>query len=60
MRMSDAIGDMVAYSKLTDSVIQMIMISDDINLKKVSKYYTIIQTFLKWYPNTLLTKKHPR
>jgi hypothetical protein len=36
-RMSEAIYDPVAYSHLTDSVLQQIMLSSDPNLRKVCR-----------------------
>lgn len=40
--MSDAIDDMVAYTNLTDAVIQMIMMSTDTKLKEVIQELHII------------------
>ena len=46
--MSDAIHDMVAYTQLTDSIIQQIMMSSDPQLQKVrhSYHYYIILYYI--------------
>ena len=38
VKMSDAIRDMAAYTLLTDSIIQQIMMSSDPQLEKVRHY----------------------
>ena len=50
--MSDAIHDMVAYTQLTDSVIQQIMMSSDPHLQKVRhsyQYYIILHYITLYY-----------
>ena len=37
--MSEAVNDMVAYAKISDSIFQMIAASEDPNLKDVSRSF---------------------
>ena len=50
--MSGAIEDMVAYTQLTDSIIQQIMMSSDPHLQKVRhsyQYYIILYYIILYY-----------